>query len=279
MKTDLVISSFNADLGQMVELAAAVDPLIGIDGLWTYDHFSGAVVGAEWSRDPFVALGAMAAVSNRIGIGVLVANMVNRHPAQLASAINSLQNLAPGRVTCGLGSGAAPRSRFASEQEAIGRDLGDQTARAAQLVETIEALRAIWRHEEYRGEHVVVGGGLAILDGHPPPRIIVGASSKATITVAAEYADGVNIRATSALADHVSHAREQVYRGHGEREDCEREGFEVSVMLDLDPNHPLGGDPRPLAQLGVDRRILAVTSPYPREVILRVAENLSTQQT
>ncbi|MGI9613031.1 MAG: LLM class flavin-dependent oxidoreductase [Acidimicrobiales bacterium] len=273
MKTDLVISSFNADLGQMVELAAGVDPFIGIDGLWTYDHFSGAVAGAEWSRDPFVALGAAAAVTRRAGVGVLVANMVNRHPAQLASAINSLQNLAPGRVTCGLGAGAAPGSRFAAEQEAIGRRLGDKVAREAQLVETIEALRSIWRDEEYRGEHVVVSGG-AILDDHPPPRIIVGASSRATVALAAAHADGVNIRASAAMADQVSHAREQVHQRQREPDD-----FEVSIMLDLDPNHPLGGDPRALAELGVDRRILAVTSPYPHEAILRVAENLSTQQT
>lgn len=268
MQTDLVLSSFNADLRDAVVLASTIDQLDGIDGLWTYDHFSGSVVGANWSSDPFVTLGALAAVTTRVGLGVLVANMVNRHPAQLASAINSLQRLAPGRVICGVGSGAAPGSRFAVEHDAIGRTLGDAASRAGHLAETIHALRATWRGDSYSGEHVELASPAGLLDAHPPPPIIVGASSTETIALAADHADGVNIRAGAAMADHVRSARER----------SGRPNFEISVMVDLDPAHPLGGDPEPLIELGVDRRILAVNSPFPREVIVAIAHNLVTRQ-
>ena len=114
------------------------------------DHFSGAVDGAPWSRDPFVTLGAMAAVTERIELGLLVANMVNRHPVQLVSAFNSLQSIAPGRVRLGLGSGAAPGSRFAVEHEAIGRDLGRDRRRSTRsaLRDQIRAVRAIYAGAE-----------------------------------------------------------------------------------------------------------------------------------
>ena len=265
MKTDLVLSSFDADLRETVDTAAALDQLDGIDGIWTYDHFAGTVVGASWSRDPFVTLGAIAATTTRLRVGTLVANVVNRHPGQLASAINSLQSLAPGRVSCGIGSGAAPGSRFAAEQDAIGRTLADRAGRAAHLRETIGVLRAIWRGEAHRGDHVELASAAGLVDGHGPPPIIVGASSIETITLAAEHADGVNIRETAALAEHVRAAHE--HRSHPD--------FEISVMTTLVENHPLGGDPEPLEALGVHRRILAVTSPHPRRSIERVAKNLT----
>ena len=123
MIIDVLATVFGADVPDLVDMARALDDSdIGV--LWVTDHFSGAVDGAPWSRDPFVTLGAMAAVTERVELGLLVANMVNRHPVQLVSAFNSLQSIAPGRVRLGMGSGAAPGSRFAVEHEAIGRDLG-----------------------------------------------------------------------------------------------------------------------------------------------------------
>ena len=64
---------------------------------------------------------------------LLVANITNRHPAQLASGINSIQSLAPGRVRFGVGSGAAPGSRFAVEHDMIGKQLGDLDGRRSHL--------------------------------------------------------------------------------------------------------------------------------------------------
>ena len=123
VKTDLVLSPFGATVAELVGAAVAADG--GFDGVYTYDHFSGTVAGKPWSRDPFVTLGAIAVSTGRVRLGVLVANMVNRPPASLASAMNTLQSLAPGRVMCGIGAGAAPETQFAAEHELIGRRLAD----------------------------------------------------------------------------------------------------------------------------------------------------------
>ncbi len=265
MHTDLVISPFDADVRAMVEVAWLAERG-GFDGVWTFDHFSGAMLGRRWSRDPFVVLGAIAASTERVRLGVLVANVVNRHPAQLASALDSLASLAPGRVSCGLGSGAAPGTRFAGEHDAIGRGLGDAPARRRHLVETIEALKVIWAGKDRLvGDHVVLDGLAGVVEPGPRPPIIVGASGARTVRLAAEHADGVNIRRGPALPDRVALVRSLT----GDRP------FEISVFDDLDPAHPLGGDVDTLAALGVHRRTLVVAPPYPVAAIARIGARLA----
>src|SRR5688572_2658567 len=168
----------------MVE-AAVVAEESGFDGVWAFDHFSGAMLGRPWSRDPFVVLGAISARTERITLGPLVANIGNRHPAQLASAVNSIQSLAPGRALCGVGSGAAAGTRFAGEIEMIGRPIGGAGERRARHVETIQCLRAIWAGEGYDGNYIRCeppeGGPPGVTDGAASPPIIVGASGEATV--------------------------------------------------------------------------------------------------
>jgi len=249
---DLAVNPFDAEVGWMVEMAVAAEAT-GFSAVWVADHFSGAVVDRRWSRDPFVSLGAIAASTTRLDLGVLVANMRNRHPAQLASAVNSLQSLAPGRVRLGIGSGAVPESRFASEHEAIGTDLGDAAARRVALADSIGALRAIWSGER---DHAVSSSarfvGLdGIVDGAETPPIIVGASAWPTIEVALACADGVNLRWSAALPA----VLERLDRARGR-------AFEVSVLGAYDD---LAGDPVQLAALadaGVDRVVLGISAPH-----------------
>ncbi len=140
--TDIVLSPFGADARSLTDAARCVEDS-GFDGIWTYDHFSGAMLGRPWAHDGFTLLGAIAAVTSTVRIGPLVANMVNRHVAQLASAAWTLASLAPGRSVLGVGSGAGPGTRFAAEHSAVGRTLLDAGDRRRHLVETLEGLRAI----------------------------------------------------------------------------------------------------------------------------------------
>jgi alkanesulfonate monooxygenase SsuD/methylene tetrahydromethanopterin reductase-like flavin-dependent oxidoreductase (luciferase family) len=223
---DVLATVFGADVPDLVEMARTLDDSdIGV--LWVTDHFSGAVDGAPWSRDPFVTLGAMAAVTEQVELGLLVANMVNRHPVQLVSAFNSLQSIAPGRVRLGLGSGAAPGSRFAVEHEAIGRELGRTVDdRRHALRDQIRAVRAIYSGAESFDSPTLSFEGLRdIVDGAVVPPIVVGASAWPTIEVALADADGVNIRFNRDLDEQVARIRQA-------RPAVGAGGFEVSVLLD-----------------------------------------------
>jgi alkanesulfonate monooxygenase SsuD/methylene tetrahydromethanopterin reductase-like flavin-dependent oxidoreductase (luciferase family) len=263
--TDLVLVPFDADLDDVLAAARAADRG-GFDTVWTYDHFSGLVAEAGWSRDPFVTLGAIAATTVRVNVGLLVANVANRHPAQLACAINTLQSLAPERVLLGIGAGAAPANRWSSEADAIGRPVADGPARRALLAESIAALRAIWRGEAFDGDLVSVAADMAVTDGAAAPPIIVGASGEPTIAVACAHADGVNLNPSGRdVVPLVAFARRQ----------APADDFEISVFAPLDVDHPLGGDPAQLADLGVARRTLYVAPPYPVERIIAIGAGLA----
>jgi alkanesulfonate monooxygenase SsuD/methylene tetrahydromethanopterin reductase-like flavin-dependent oxidoreductase (luciferase family) len=267
MRHDLVLSAFGASVPELVDAAVVADAA-GFDGVWVFDHFSGAMLGRPWSREPFVVLGAIAARTERITLGPLVANIGNRHPAQLASAVNSLQSLAPGRALCGVGSGAAAGTRFAGEIEMIGRPIPGAAERRGRLVETIECLRAIWAGDGYLGDYFrcepPAGGSPGVTDGAAPPPIIVGASGEATVRLAATCADGVNIRDQDGLAALVGAARAAA----GGRP------FEVSVFTAVEPGHPLGGDVELLAELGVDRRTLYTSAPFAHRAIELIGSRL-----
>ncbi|MEP1122279.1 MAG: LLM class flavin-dependent oxidoreductase [Ilumatobacter sp.] len=247
---DLAINPFDASVPDMMSLARAAESN-DAGCIWVADHFSGAVVGRSWSRDPFVCLGAIAAVTEQIEVGVLVANVVNRHPAQLASAVNSLQSIAAGRVRLGVGSGAAPGSRFAVEHEAIGTVLGDAAARRRRLVDTISSLRAIWNDADGDGDDVGSQRSAAVVDSSPCPPIVVGASAWPTVEIALEVADGVNVRRTGALDELLGRiGRERPV------------DFEVSVLDSLDDVADAPARIERYEGLGVDRLILGISPPH-----------------
>ena len=75
---------------------------LGYERLWAYD--SPALYGDVW-----IALARVAEATQRIGLGtaVLVPNL--RHVLATASAIASIEELAPGRLVCAFGTGFTAR--------------------------------------------------------------------------------------------------------------------------------------------------------------------------
>ncbi len=258
MLIDVAIHPFGADVARMVEFARTSES-IGLSGVWVADHFAAAMVGQGWSRDPFVSLGAIAVSTERIDLGILVANVVNRHPAQLVSAVNSLQSLAGDRVRLGVGSGAAPGSRFAVEHEAIGRTLGSADERRRMLVDHIAAIRAIFAgtasfQPSFESSTVRFDGLDGVVDGTACPEIVVGASSWPTVELALRHADGVNLRRTASTSDHLAALDEH-----------RPAGFEVSVLDGFDSVAADPGLVDRLEDMGVDRLIVGVSAPHDRD--------------
>ncbi|MHA6791934.1 LLM class F420-dependent oxidoreductase [Pseudonocardia bannensis] len=98
--------------------------------------------------DPFVALGAMAAVTDRITLGTAV-SLINQHdPIVLAKQVASVDRIAGGRFEFGVGPGWN-REEMANH----GVDPGTRTAR---MLEQIAALKTIWTSDEpeFHGEFV-----------------------------------------------------------------------------------------------------------------------------
>jgi alkanesulfonate monooxygenase SsuD/methylene tetrahydromethanopterin reductase-like flavin-dependent oxidoreductase (luciferase family) len=172
-------------------------------------------------------LGALAAATSTIGLGTLVANVANRHPAVLAAAASSVQRISGGRFTLGIGAGTAPNSTWSAEHVARGIPLHSDIAdRHAAVAEQIRVVRAL-------PEHIPV---------------IVGVSSVRLAALAGEIADGINVRMTHERAgEFVKVARDAA----GDRP------FEVSgwTFEDVDDVRDQA------AELGLDRLVLTRLGP------------------
>jgi len=161
----------------------------GYDTTWVFDHFDGAMVqGDRPMLECFTLLGALAAETRTIGLGTLVANVANRHPAVLAAAASSVQRISGGRFTLGLGAGTSPQSKWSEEHVARGIPLQDSIAdRHDAVVEQIRAIR----------------------DLPEAMNVIVGVNSVRLATVAGTVADGINVRMSNdRAAEFIKAARE-----------------------------------------------------------------------
>src|SRR5436190_21862316 len=130
-------------------------------------------------RDTYVLLAAAARVTERITLGPLLANPVNRHPTVTASSIATIDELAPGRVLLGWGVG-----------DTAVRLAGLRPARIAELESSTRLVRGL-----LDGEAVEVGAPRpARLPHHRPVPIWIGAGGPRTLRMAGGVADGVFIR-------------------------------------------------------------------------------------
>jgi 5,10-methylenetetrahydromethanopterin reductase len=130
-------------------------------------------------RDTYVLLAAAARATERITLGPLLANPVNRHPTVTASSIATIDELAPGRVLLGWGVG-----------DTAVRLAGLKPARVAELEASTRLMRAL-----LDGETVEVGAARpAHLPHHRPVPIWVAAGGPRTLWMAGGVADGVFIR-------------------------------------------------------------------------------------
>jgi 5,10-methylenetetrahydromethanopterin reductase len=95
MRVDITLWP-NRPVPELAELSRIAESC-GFDALWWPDHYS--------VRDVSVVMAAVAAATERIGIGTGVCSVLIRHPAVLASMFASLAELSGPRVLAGLGVG------------------------------------------------------------------------------------------------------------------------------------------------------------------------------
>ena len=130
-------------------------------------------------RDTYVLLAAAARATERITLGPLIANPVNRHPTVTASSIATIDELAPGRTLLGWGIGDTA-VLLAGLQPARVKEL----EAATRLVRTLLA-----------GDSFEVGADRPTrLPHHRPVPVWIAAGGPRTLRMAGGTADGVFIR-------------------------------------------------------------------------------------
>lgn len=79
---------------------------LGYQHAWTYDHLMWRWLADRQWYGAIPTLTAAATVTSSIGLGMLVATPNFRHPVALAKELVTVDDIANGRLICGLGSGA-----------------------------------------------------------------------------------------------------------------------------------------------------------------------------
>ena len=177
----------------------------GFDAVWQAD--------SRLVREATVPMAAFAATTETIKVGSGVLDLWTRNPARLAATFSTLDDLAPGRILCGLGAWWEP---LASK---VGVDRRRPLGAMREVVSVVRALLA--------DENVTFDGDYVHLEDveldyvHQPRRpkdvpIYIGATGMKMMELTGEIADGVvlnylvspdyNRRAMDALAEGAARA-------------------------------------------------------------------------
>lgn len=187
------VSGSWATPGNVREIAQLAEQL-GYHSLWTFQRLLNPVVDDRplldpqyrSVLDPVATMGFLAAVTERVRIGVAVLNLPFLAPITAAKQLATIDVLSGGRLDCGFGTGWLEQ-----EFEAVGVDRAGRGRRAEEFV---VALRALWADSPV--EHhsplysIPRSEVLPRPVQRPAPPILLGGTSEPALRRAGRLADG-----------------------------------------------------------------------------------------
>lgn len=167
----------------------------GWDSLWIPDHLSTPDGVPGPFLEAWVSIAALAALTSKAKIGVLVSSNTFRHPSVLAKQAITVDHVSDGRLILGFGAGW-----YAWEHAAFGLELPEIGLRVSRFAEALDLLDRFLSNDTttFAGEYYT----LREAPNRPAPvqrprmPIIVGAHGPRTIGIAARHADIWNSRGT-----------------------------------------------------------------------------------
>jgi probable F420-dependent oxidoreductase len=186
----------------VIELARALEDR-GLDSLWLPEHThiptsrrtpwpvdptGRTPIDEKYKRslDPLVALGAVAATTERLRIGTGILLAAQRDPIVTAKAIASVDHLSHGRVAIGMG--------FGWNEDEMEHHGVEYRRRRAKGREHLLAMRRLWEDDEaeFHGEFVDFSPSWSWPKPvqRPLPVLLGGAAGPTLFTHIAEYAQG-----------------------------------------------------------------------------------------
>ena len=198
------LTAYDVPAREFLDLAAAADEA-GFSSLWLGEHVvlpigystehptkeqpgeqhhTGPIVSPDTELvDPLVQLGAAAAVTSRIELATGIYILPLRHPLAVARSACTVQELAEGRFTFGLGFGWL-------EEEFTVLDVPFRE-RVSRFEEGIEVLRAAWASGEvkHEGRHFSISG-VQVTKRVTTIPLMLGGNSEKALRRAARLADG-----------------------------------------------------------------------------------------
>ncbi|MGA2111776.1 MAG: LLM class F420-dependent oxidoreductase [Anaerolineales bacterium] len=170
--------------------------------------------------ESWTTLSALASVTQKIRLGVLVTSVAYRNPALLAKMASTVDIISRGRLTLGIGAGW-----FEKEYMQYGWEFPLRPAtRIGQLEEAVRLIKAMWTQPRatFDGRYFHVRE--AILEPKPvqkphPPVMIGGSGEQLTLRAVARQADACNLFGSPAEVRHKLEVLRQHCQAEGRRYD------------------------------------------------------------
>ena len=241
---------------------------------WAFDHF--IPLGPDPTGpqlEGWTLLAALAALTERLRVGLMVTGNIYRHPAVLAKMGATVDIISHGRLDFGIGAGWNEL-----ECRMYGIPLYPPGERIRRLGEACEVIKRLWTETvaNFDGKYYQLKD--ARCEPKPvqkpnPPFVIGGSGEQLTLRIVAQYANIWNFVGGS--VDTLRHKNE-VLNGHCAAIGRDPRTIERSIQIAVNYNNPAEtlNEIKPYIEAGATHIILNLRAPYPENIVHRLAEEI-----
>lgn len=244
---------------------------------WIFDHLYGVFVPSNSPCfESWTLLSYLAAITERIRIGIMVTSNTFRHPSLLANMVCTVDVLSNGRLELGLGAGW-----FQKEHDDLGFPFPPAGERLARLDEACNVLHLLLTEPvaNFEGNYYQLSD--AVCNPKPiqkphPPFVIGGAGERRTLRTVARWADHWNFPKTD---PNLMARKLEILEGHCRDVGRDFEEIEISAQVRIDPSDvPRGiGLAAEFVSVGAEHVVFYLEPPYDDLTVLeRIADKAET---
>jgi F420-dependent oxidoreductase-like protein len=258
----------------MLAVWREADQTSAFEHAWLFDHFNpiqGSLDGPCF--EGWTLLSALAAQTERLRLGLMVAGNTYRHPAVHAHMAATVDVISGGRLDFGVGAGWNEY-----EHQSMGIPLYAPGERIRRLGEACEITKRLWTQHltDFDGRYYQLKEARCepkpVQQPHPP-FVIGGSGEQLTLRVAAQYADIWNI--TGPDVETFRH-KVRVLHDHCAAVGRNPNEIELSVQarITYDDLTATVEALKPLVAAGATHLVLMLAYPYPDGIVARLADEV-----
>jgi F420-dependent oxidoreductase-like protein len=250
------------------------DSIPSIEHAWAFDHF--IPLGPDPTGpqlEGWTLLGALAARTQRLRLGLMVTGNIYRHPAVLANMATTVDIISQGRLDFGIGAGWNEL-----ECSMYGIEFYTTGERIRRLGEACEVIKLLWTQTvaNFDGKYYHLKD--ARCEPKPvqkpyPPFVIGGSGEQLTLRIVAQYASVWNF--VGGGVETFRHKNE-VLEEHCAAIGRDSRTIERSIQWPINYNNigEVRDDIRPYIEAGASHIILNLRAPYPERIVHTLAEEI-----
>jgi alkanesulfonate monooxygenase SsuD/methylene tetrahydromethanopterin reductase-like flavin-dependent oxidoreductase (luciferase family) len=277
------IKNIPSDYQKVLDAWREADTIPQIESAWLWDHMipireprSGPML------EGWTLLGALAAQTSRLRLGLMLTGNPNRLPAILAKIAATVDVISNGRLEFGIGAGGGQHPLSMVEYEMYGVPSFPMPESIARLDEACGIIRRLWTEPvvDHDGPHYRLRGTFCepkpVQKPHPP-FVIGGSGERLTLRVVARHANTWNFP----VMDPVAELETFRHKSHVLDEHCEaigRDPAEIERQAYLITSLQNPGATREallsFAAAGATQLIIGLRDPYIPGLMRRLADEL-----